>query len=467
MRARHLLSLVAPAAVVTASFGGCGDVLTHPIGTAPGDASASSGSGSGSGGVTDARTEEATAPSDASSFCATSGPIPLPGTNQCTGDVERHFRFAACACNSLLASGSLTTDAFDSTSEAGPGSSDVASVAANEAVGTNASSNVGGSVWASGQSLPAGTPAVSLGGGGTIVHDVQSGGDVSVGGIYLVGGNLFANGNVTLASGGSLSVVGTVHQPAGDTATGVTAGGGIVHGPVSIAPPCDCSNPIDIAAFVSAHQSSNDDAAIGLSTKALDPPSGTVALPCGQYYLDAISGGAPSLDVQGRVALFVGGDLSAPGGLTITLGPGAEIDLFVAGNVDFQGTTQLGDVNAPARVRLYVGGATFTLAANAKVGANVYAPNATLQLASNFEMWGAVFARDLQFSGDFTIHYDTSVLQAAGCTPPGTPCKTCDDCSGTTPSCKGGTCTGCAADADCCAPLVCNTQTGRCHLPIQ
>jgi hypothetical protein len=116
---------------------------------------------------------------------------------------------------------------------------------------------------------------------------------------------------------------------------------------------------------------------------------------------------------------------------------------------------------------MYVGGSSFTLSAAATVGANVYAPGAVLQLASSFEMWGAIFAQDLQFSGDFAIHYDTSVLEQPGCTPPGTPCKTCDDCSGATPSCKAGTCTACASNADCCAPLVCNQGTGRCQLPVQ
>src|SRR5258708_30096339 len=153
MPARHLLSLLVPAAMASLWFAGCGDILTHPIGAAPGDGGASSSSG----GPTDAHPTEATAPSDASTFCATSGSIPLPGTNQCTGDVEHHFRFAACACASLLASGRLTTDAFDSTSDAGPASAEVASVAANGNVATNANTSVGGSVWAGGLSLPAGT----------------------------------------------------------------------------------------------------------------------------------------------------------------------------------------------------------------------------------------------------------------------------------------------------------------------
>jgi hypothetical protein len=234
-----------------------------------------------------------------------------------------------------------------------------------------------------------------------------------------------------------------------------------------VAPPCDCSNPIDVVSIVAAHQTSNDDAAIHLSTSGLDTPPAPVALQCGQYYVDGIHGGAVELDITGRVALFVDGDLDVDAGLKIVLFPGAELDLFVAGNVALQGTTSLGDVNAPARMRLYVGGGTVTLSANATVGANVYAPSADVQLASSFEMWGALFAQSLQFSGDFTIHYDTSVLQLPGCASTESPCKTCDDCAGATPACKGGTCSACASSADCCAPLDCDTTTGRCELPTE
>jgi hypothetical protein len=466
MTHRALPPLLASLGAYVLWFAGCGDVVAQPIGAGPGDGGASSSGGDSSGGPADGPAPvDVFIPGDASAFCAGHGPIPLPGTDQCTGDLAHLFRFAACACRSLDVSGKLTTDAFDSSADAGPGSLEVASIAANGATSTFAHTSVGGSVWAGGQSLASGAPAVTLQGDGTIAHDVQAGGPLQVGGIYQVGGDVFVNGDVTIQSG-SLSVVGKVHQPAGTSATGVTAGGGVVNGPVQVQPPCDCSNPIDVASLVAGRKTANDDAAIALATTALDQPAGTVALPCGQFWVDGITGGAASLQIDGRVALYVGGDVSVSGGLQIALAPGAELDLFVAGNVSIQGTSSFGDVNAPARVRVYVGGTSFTLSADATVGANVYAPNAVLQLASSFQMWGAVFASDLQFSGDFTIHYDTSVLQTPGCTPTGTPCKTCDDCAGATPSCKAGTCTACSTNADCCAPLVCNTGTGRCQLPV-
>ncbi|HEY3821528.1 MAG TPA: hypothetical protein VGL81_30385 [Polyangiaceae bacterium] len=448
---------------------GCGDVSAQPIGAAAGDGGAADSSAEATS-LDGPAGEGASPPGDASDFCSGHGPIPLPGTDECTGDLAHLFRFAACACDSLAVSGALTTTSFDSSTDGGSSVSGGASIAANGQVATNAQSTVGGSVWAGAESLASGTPAVSLmspaGVTSSIALDVESGGDVLVNGTFLVGHDLYADGNVTLQSG-SLSVVGAVHLPAGNTANGVTSGGGVSHGPVQVPPPCDCTSPIDIVSIIATHQGSNDDAAIALATNGLDAPASPVTLPCGQYYVDGVHGGAVELDVTGRAALFVAGDLDVDGGLKVVLSPGTELDLFVAGNVELQGTTSLGDVDAPARMRLYVGGNTVTLSANATVGANVYAPSADVQLASSFEMWGAVFAQSLQFSGDFTIHYDTSVLDEPGCAPPGSPCKTCDDCAGATPACKAGTCTACLTDADCCAPLQCNSGTGRCQLPIE
>ncbi len=444
---------------------GCGDVTAQPIVAAPGDGGAADGSP-----YADGPAGETSAAGDASDFCTGHGPIPLPGTDECTGDLAHLFRFAACACDSLAVSGALVTDSFDSSTDGGSSVGGGASIAANGQVATNAQSTVGGSVWAGGQGLASGTPAVAMmspaGVTSGVALDVESGGDMQVNGTFLVGHDLYADGNVTLQSG-SLSVVGTVHIPAGDSANGITSVGGVVNGPVQVPLPCDCSTPIDIVSIIAAHQMSNDDAAIPLATTGLDAPPHPVMLSCGQYYVDGIHGGPVELDITGRVALFVAGDLNVDGGLKVVLSAGAELDLFVAGNVDLQGTTSLGNVDAPAHVRLYVGGGTLTLSASATIGANVYAPGADVQLASDFEMWGALFAQSLQFSGDFKIHYDTSVLQEPGCTPPGTPCNTCDDCAGATPVCVTGTCTACGPSADCCAPLQCNGATGQCLPPIE
>jgi hypothetical protein len=459
----HASSLCAIAGWAVVWSAGCGDVVAQPIGESA-DGAADDAADVAPG--PDAPTSlEGGFLQDASAFCQGHGPIPLSGDagTRCTADLSHLFRFALCACQSLDASGTLTTDSFNLSSEAGAGNVHSASIASNGEVSTNAHTTIGGSIYAAGQNIGA-VPAVTLRGDGTILGDVQASGDVHVGGPYQVDHDVDTSGNVVLDTGGSLSVLGQVNLPAGNSATGVSAVSGIHSAAVSVAPPCDCSNPIDVASIVAAHQADNDNAG-RLSPGDLVQPSAPVALPCGRYYVNSIQGGTVALEITGRVALFVQGDLTVTGGLDIRLSPGAELDLFVSGNVLLMGMATFGAPNSPAHVRLYVGGTSFELAASVNVGLNAYAPNAVVALASSFEMWGALFAKALQFSGNFAIHYDSSVLTAEGCAPSGGTCKTCDDCAGATPACKSGTCVACVTTADCCAPLVCNA--GRCVLAAQ
>ncbi len=457
-------------AVLACALAGCGDELAQAIGGGAGDAGDAGAAGEAS------PPRDATTDSDASpdapagdgGFCSGHGPVALPGTGLCTGDLAGIFRFAACACTSLEVSGVLATDSFDSTSDAGAAAT--ASIGSNGSVQANSTTTLGGSVWAAGQGLAPGASAVTLQGTspGVVARDLQSGGPVTIGGPYRVGGSVWADGNVTLASGGSLTVGGIVYLPAGDTAAGVAADGGIVTAAVSVAPPCDCTPHFDIGTIVAGFASGNDDGPLPVTM--LDNPTKTVALPCGRYYVDGIHGGPVTLDVSGRVVLAVGGDVSVTGDLTITLEPGAELDLFVAHDVTLTGSNVvIGDTASPARARVYVNG-NFTMSASAMVSANLYAPHAILALSSDFTMRGALFAQELQLSGAFTIHYDTSVLQVpgtSGCQPTGGSCSSCNDCSGATPACRGGTCKPCVTDADCCAPLRCARGTGLCVLASQ
>jgi hypothetical protein len=479
-------------AMAVAFPAGCGEVIVQPIGAAPSDGGLSGDVVGDRPADSPATGDDGTfpidspsdAPTDAPSFCQGHGAV-LPGTDLCSGDLANLFRFAACACTSFDVSGVLTTDSLDSTADAG--STQVASVAADQALSANSTTTIGGSVWAGGAGLMGSAPAVYLSGTapGLVAHDIQSGGPVEIGGPYTVEGDVWSNGDVTIDASGSLQVGGTVHLSPGDTATGVTASGGIAMTPtpVAVPPPCDCSSPINIGKIVADYASPtlNTNASLTppLATTALDNPSSPVTLPCGLFYVDGIHGGSVTLNITGRVALFVGGDLSVTQGIVVTLAAGAELDLFIAGNVNIQGppgSVELGDVTHAALTRVYVGGGGddagggFTLSADATLSANIYAPSAVVEIASDFVLRGAIFAQALQFSGNFAIHYDTAVLQVSqtsGCQPPAGSCMTCNDCAGATPACKGGQCVPCVTTSDCCAPLECNTSSGQCLLPTQ
>lgn len=468
---------------------GCGEVVVQAIGAAPSDggvAADAAADRSLDGPVNGDGTAPVDAPGDGPAFCQGHGAI-LPGTNLCTGDLANVFKFAACSCTSFDVSGVLETDALD----ADGGVTQVASIGANQALATNSTTAVGGSVWSGGAGLQGG-PAVLLGGTGpgAVAGDVQSGGPVEIAGPYVVMNDVWANGNVTVDPSGSLQVDGTLFLSPGYQATGNVSAATVANTsvPIAVPAPCDCSIPstadggaIDIASIVAtfADPARNDDAANHVTPSTLDNPSAPVTLPCGLYYVDGIHGGSVTLQIDGRVALFVGGDLSVDQGITVTLAPAAELDLFVAGSVGIQGppgSVTIGDVAHAALTRIYVGGSGndagggFALSADATISANIFAPNAVVQLASDFVLRGSLVAQALQLSGDFTIHYDTAVLQVSqtsGCQSGGGGCTSCNDCSGATPACIGGTCQKCQLTSDCCPPLQCDQGSGRCILPTQ
>jgi len=388
-------------------------------------------------------------------FCQGSGPvITIPGAGTlCTGDIgPTTFLFAVCSCTDVNVSGALRTDSLV------PGSTTTGSggsVGTNGSLTTNSSLDVSGSVWSS---AAGGSPAVHIIQSGGITGDVHAGGSVEADAPLTIGGNLWANGDAI----GTITC-GTAFLPPGAATGSLTAAGGIVRQAVSVAPPCDCTDLLDVNTIVGSFAASNDDPGAMLGPTSLSPfPSSTVVVPCGRYYFQGIDSAAPiSMEIQGRAAIFVQGDFHAGDTLTLTLDPGAELDLFITGKLLLDKDANLGDTVSPARVRVYVGGDTLTLSGNAGIGANIYAPLADVQLASDFSMAGSLFVGSLTLSGTFTIHYDESILSTAGCSSGGNGCTSCHQCSGATPACNGTICVPCVNDSDCCAPLHCSQ--GRCY----
>jgi hypothetical protein len=386
-------------------------------------------------------------------FCAASGPIiPVPGApSTCSGDLgPRTFLFAVCACSGVAVSGILSTDSLASS---GTTTQNGGSIGTNGAFATNSDLVVKGSVWSAGTV----DPAVHVVHQGTIVGDVHSLASVQADQPLTIEGSLFSAGDVN----GAVTCGGSAHVPSGKSTHSLTADGGIVNEAVSFPAPCDCTNLLDIGSIVASFSSANDDTSQGLTPSSLAPPSGPTTLGCGRYYFDSIDGDDVTLSITARAAIFVAGDLHAHTKLDIELTPGAELDLFVGGNLLLDGDATIGSPDKPARARVYVGGSTFTLTGNAHLGANLYAPKADVQLSSALEMSGSLFVSSLLLSGSFTIHYDESILDSTGCAPSGGSCKSCHDCAGATPACTAGSCAPCTTDGDCCAPLVCRPP-GRC-----
>lgn len=413
-------------------------------------------------------------------FCSGSGPLILVGDQpvdggvpggRCAGSLAATtFRFALCTCDGLVTSHDLTTDAFDSATGASVGG-----VAGS--VGTNGMLNVGGSRMQIGGSLwVSSATGIASSAPSVINGELYCGGTLGGSASVRVGMAASVAGNVSVSD---ITVGGVLTLPAGAVISDPTpTAASIRRADVRVDPPCDCaaSRRPTLSAFLSRYRSTNDNAAIGLRADRFTNVTGSESLdlPCGRYSVDSILGpGSLAVRVRGRVALFVQGDVSLNGSLSFALDPGAELDVFVGGNVNAAGALDFGSRMTPARVRVYVAGTgTINLSGGSVFAGNLYAPDAEIVTAGALEVYGAIFARRLAAGGAVTIHYDTAVLrEGERCDPmtpgdggapdgsvPGQGCGSCRDCDNQ--ACVAGRCGACTTSAECCAPLQC--WNGRC-----
>jgi hypothetical protein len=350
---------------------------------------------------------------DRATYCQAQGPpVLLDGT--CTGTLTaKAFDHAVCGCGSLSLAATLQTDGFDSrTGPWTPGGAG-ADLGASGSLDFASELDVAGNLTVAG-SLAAGTR-------------LQVSGDLAVAGtlgrpasVLAVDGGARIGGDVDVAA---LTVGGALTSPAGTVALGAISASSRVTAPVTVPAPCRCAPDqlLDVAAVVAAHGADNHDAAIGLSPDALADVRAdvTLELPCGRFYLSRIqaSGGAAvTLRATGRTALFIGGNVTLDGLLTVEVQPGAELDLFVTGNLNLRGDARLGDATRPGALRLYLASLGAVNLASGVLAGNLWAPGSDLTPPA--DAFGAVVVSHLLVPSTVAVHRDRSVdVAGAACQP--------------------------------------------------
>lgn len=381
--------------------------------------------------------------------CDNGGPaIALPPLGGCTNDLaKRVFLFAVCTCTDLAAI-SVTTEPLQASAS---GFNLGASIGVNgtyRVEGTD--SHLGGSLWVYGDANFEQHE---------ILGELVCGGSVTVRSASAVRRNANVLGDL---SAPNLTIDGrlTISSSATNDVKSVGDGTQFVDDAM-MDTPCDCRNPIDVAGIARHFKDDNDNSRISLATAEFAANNADVerTLPCGRYYFDSFGGtGAITLHITGKTLIAIGGQLSNSGGIALDVTPGAELDLFIAGNLELSGVVSLGNAERPSATRVYVGGQA-ALSTNLKLYANWYIPNSLLAMSAPSEFWGALYSRSLQSSGGLTVHYDDSVLDLPSCNPSGQSCKSCHDCANPTPACRNGRCEACQTDNDCCPPLYCHQGT--------
>lgn len=446
-----ITALAAGAALLTACD-------SNPSGHA-GVSTGTGGSKSGSGGVAGNWTP--TAPS--SSICSGKGPVvTVPGTTvtgsyqTCTGRIaESHFMNALCTCEEAHVAGYLRSRAFNSKAST--------SVALGGSVGINGTYVTAGFTDVGGAFSIAGSQSLSFAGYLKTGGDLRTQGKTTVPGYTEVGRDLWIADGYTAV--GPLTVHRDLYGSTPVMAIPLEVEGNKIPQAVTVPPPCPCgaNEILNVDGLVNEAKTKNDNAKDGIDPSMLNVLIGNVevTLPCGKIYFDRIGGiGNVIFNVTGRVAVFVGGDVANTGNLEFRLAAGAEIDLFISGNLAVTGRALFGEKDRPAASRIYVGGSgNVLLTGFTEFVGNLYAPRSLVQGVGFENVYGSIFAGNFVSPGYANFVYDSAIMTVGDTcdapNPPPNTCTQCGSCSGGK-ACVGGTCGPCRTDADCCSQLICS-----------
>ncbi|HMY16867.1 MAG TPA: hypothetical protein PKA58_11155 [Polyangium sp.] len=434
----------------SSSGGQGGDLFPSVAASSSGNGSSSGSNTTSSGSVLDAGLED---------FCAGNGVIPIPGTNDCTSDIgKKVFLFAMCSCTSITSQNTINTDSVDAAKPGMPLAG--GSVGVNGNYTCSAPNDIQGALIVGGAFSAMNT------------HNVVQ--NMTIATTSLVGAPATAKSDAYLGAEvtgppKNLTISGKMYTPLTSNVNQVNGLGGFSITPVNVAPPCDCTEQVDIAGIVDAFKGTNDNLTNMILTDALTTMPNypkDITIPCGRYFFDGIEVNNPvTLHLTGRTVIAIGGNINVSGPLNIELAEGAELDMFVTGTVFLNNLASIGSKTSPKSTRIYIAGNDVTMTGQLTLSANFYLPNAVFNITNDLEMWGALFAKQISSSGKVKVHYDEGILKIPGCQGGDEPCKDCGDCVNPNPSCGAdGTCGPCTKNEECCAPLICNA-IGECVPP--
>ena len=398
-------------------------------------------------------------PGSRDQFCAGKGNV-LRSASDCVPIERQLFAYGICTCGDVKLKGdAFTLDAFDSSqASSAPGQGGVP-MGVNGTLQASAKNiQLGGSL------IVTGSDALSISSNTFSVRgDLESNAPLAVStqGVRI-GRDAYLAADVRGPGTESIGVTGTAYTKPGVMGTDALRGR-TQQAEFALSPPCNCDELLDIPGIVAAAQAFADNDAANFPRDSLKNRVETSAIlvPCGRMVLSELSipVGTVALTITGRTALFIEGDVNIVGTFAIYMPPGAELDLFIAGDLKLQGSGSFGtDAQRPSALRIYVGGQV-SVVPNFTLFAALYAPQSAISGLMP-ESWGSVFAASFTTEVDSKFHYDRSIVNTTvSCQNNSQVCSACDECANGL-ACIAGSCSACTRDSDCCAPFVC--ASGRC-----
>lgn len=315
--------------------------------------------------------------------------------------------FAVCACGALTANNTLNVERRGAAGEWG-------ALGVDGAYTTSAPVVLGGDLRVGSSILSNNTHQID--------GDLLCGAAFSANSDVRVGGDAVLGGPVNMPNP-RLNVDGTLTLPSEADLLGVAAAGAVVRRQVRVEAPCDCSEPFDVAGAVAA---ARDEARQGNGNLLANAPDAMVGLSepaeltyaCGRHYLNGITpNNTLRLRIEGKVTLYVDGDVRTAAPWTLELGPDAELDLYVGGAFEPNNTVVMGAATRPDALRLYVAGPV-TTAAPVSLYGSLYAPASSVTANNTIDLWGAAFAGSYTLAAPVVVHEAGPSIDARGCLQP-------------------------------------------------
>lgn len=345
-------------------------------------------------------------------FCAGSGPqiSAAQDSSLCAGSlIARLLPVAVCSCG-FMQGGDVVSDSFDS------------SVASYQPGGRLGDVAVSGPLHSEGSWLVNGSLVATDPSGVTVRSTLRTQGSLQVqgplsGDSVAVQGDAQVGSNIQLVN---LVVAGTLTTPAGSSVqvSGQSQITSSAQQAVQVAMPCPCDLDPYVTAPINELRARNDNAALALRSEQLEGFAGDalIDLPCGRYFFSRIAGlGGLQLRIHGRVELAVSGGIDLGGAWTVSLDPGAELDLYVHGDVTVAGPLSLGDPSAPPRFRWFPGGVdSLSFSGGGSISAALLGRRRAWMSSAPIDLYGALIVDSLQTNAGLRVHRDRAVSGLAG-----------------------------------------------------
>jgi len=246
-------------------------------------------------------------------------------------------------------------------------------------------------------------------------QDLVTPASLSYQGAVRVNGDLVVGGDLT--GTGQLIVDGTLSLGGENMARGMQRVGAEADYAAPSGPPCPCDPAtfFDVAAAVESARISNDNALRGIPQDISLFKGDELRLPTGRYFFSNLeSQGKVVVVIEGTVAIYLAGSLDTVGYANFRLEDGAQLDLFVAGNIRTVGHVDMAQEGYHgaghgwpySRFRLYVGGEDpiMMVTGNQFWGGSIYAPKAALKFTGHFMVNGSLFVRTFEGTGHLEVY---------------------------------------------------------------